>query len=105
MNDKAIYFVNACYYKESNEYNSTIYKLIRIGDSTLRYGWIDIRNDMKSGIGTCTDDKFFTNSETEAIMNVLKFKDEEFVLMMGTLEEALETEKKLLDILNLKYEK
>lgn len=105
METKTVYFITASYSEEDNKYSSTIYKLIRIGAKVLKYGWIDIRNDMKSGLGTCTDDKFFIDSEIKAIIDILRFRNEEFALVNSTLKEALETENDLLNLLRLKYEK
>jgi len=86
--EKSIYAFNGFIPSDEDVVSINIYKLIRYGKDNVRYAWVIINGAEGSGIGTLTNE-FGENEKEDALIQITRYRDENFHILKGTFDEAM----------------
>ena len=86
--EKSIYAFNGFIPNDEDVVAISIYKLIKYGKDNVRYAWVIINGLEGSGIGTQTNE-FGEKEKDDALIQITRYKDENFHILKGTFDEAI----------------
>ena len=86
--DKSIYAISGFIPSDEDIVAISIYKLIKYGKDDIRYAWVMINGTECNGIGTGTNE-FGEKEKEDAIIQITRYKDENFYILKGTFDEAI----------------
>jgi len=101
--EKAIYAISGLIPTDEDIVRINIYKLIKYGKDEIRYAWVMINGIESNGIGTLTNE-FGEKEKEDALIQITRYKEENFHLMKGTFDDVIDYYKDLKTILQSQLE-
>jgi len=101
--NKSIYAISGYIPSDEDIVAISIYKLIKYGKDEIRYAWVMINGTEGNGIGTQTNE-FGEKEKEDALIQITRYKDENFYILKGTFDEAITNYQELKTVLQSKLD-